>query len=119
MDTISLSLNYCLLSAKDKDGKYLARRPKETAKLSVDYYPLDELHLGVFGEYIGERYDRADKKGQQTGRYTVVNFIANYDINKNLSFYTKVDNLFDKYYQTVDGYATAPLSGYLGLNAKF
>ncbi|MEN8302675.1 MAG: TonB-dependent receptor [Campylobacterota bacterium] len=118
-DTISLSLNYSILSAKDKGGKDLARRAKETAKLALDYYPLDDLHLGIFGEYIGERYDGADKGGEQTGRYIVVDFVANYDINKNLSLYTKVDNLFDKYYQTVDGYATAPLSGYLGLNAKF
>ena len=119
IDNILLSLNYTILSAKDKDDKYLARRPKETAKLSIDYYPIAELHVGVFGEYIGERYNSPDKQGQQTGRYTIVNFIANYDINKNLSVYTKVDNLFDKYYQTVDGYAAAPLSGYLGLNAKF
>ena len=119
IDSISLSLNYSILSAKDKDGKDLARRPKESAKLGLDYYPLDNLHLGAYGEYIGERYDRADQSGQQTGRYVVVDIVTNYDINKNLSFYVKVDNLFDKYYQTVDGYTTAPLSGYLGLNAKF
>ena len=119
IDSISISLNYSILSAKDKDGKYLARRPKETAKLGLDYYPLDNLHLGAYGEYIGERYDRADQSGQQTGRYAVLDIVSNYDINKNLSFYVKIDNLFDKYYQTVDGYTTAPLSGYLGLNAKF
>ena len=118
-NSISLSLNYTILSAEDKDGKDLARRPKQTAKLSLDFYPIDDLHLGVFGEYIGERYNRADESGEQTGKYTLVNFVANYDINKNLSLYTKVDNIFDKEYQTVDGYATAPLSGYLGLNAKF
>ena len=119
LESLMISLNYSILSAKDKDGKDLARRPKETAKLAIDYYPIDDLHLGLFGEYIGERYDRADKGGQQTGRYTVVYFVTNYDINKNLSLYAKVDNIFDKYYQTVDGYATAPRSGYLGLNAKF
>jgi len=49
----------------------------------------------------------------------VINLIANYDLNKNLSIYAKIDNLFDKYYQVVDGYATAPLSGYVGFKAKF
>ena len=118
-NSILLSLNYTILSAEDKDGRDLARRPKQTARLGLDFYPIDDLHLGVFGEYIGERYDSADESGEQTGKYTLVNFVANYDINKHLSLYTKVDNVFDKEYQTVDGYATAPLSGYLGLNAKF
>jgi len=119
IEAILLSLNYTILSAKDKDGKDLAKRPKETLKVSVDYYPVDDLHLGIFGEYIGERYNGYDKSSEQTGKYAVVNFVANYDINKNISLYTKIDNLFDKYYQTVNGYATAPLSGYLGVNAKF
>ncbi len=119
MNTISLSLNYSLLSAKDKEGKDLARRPKETLKLALDYYPTDSIHLGIFGEYIGERYDGYDRSGEETGRYTVVNFATNYEINENLSLYLKIDNIFDTYYQTVDGYATAPVSGYLGLNATF
>jgi vitamin B12 transporter len=33
--------------------------------------------------------------------------------------YAKVDNLTDKYYQVVDGYATAQRSYYAGLSAKF
>jgi len=119
LENIMISLNYSILSAKDKDGKDLKQRPKETAKLTLDYYPMDDLHLGIFGEYIGERYNEADKKGQQTGKYAIVNFVSNYDVNKNLSLYVKIDNIFDKYYQTIDGYTTAPLSGYLGVNAKF
>lgn len=119
LDDISLSLNYSVLSAKDKDGNNLARRPKQTAKLSIDYYPIDNLHLGINGEYIGERYDNNNDQGTQTGKYTVVNFVTNYDINNNFSVYAKIDNLFDKYYQVVDGYATAPISAYIGMNAKF
>ena len=88
-------------------------------KVSLDYYPIDSLHLGAYGEYIGARYSQASDKGEETGRYTVVNFIANYDINKNFSTYAKVDNLFNKYYQVLNGYATAPRSIYVGINAKF
>ena len=118
-EEILLSINYTILSAKDKDGESLARRPKSSAKLSLDYYPADELHIGLFGEYIGERYDDANDQGTQTGKYTVVNLVSNYDINKNFSVYAKVDNLFDTYYQSVDGYTTAPISAYVGINAKF
>lgn len=116
---VFLSLNYNILSAQDKDGQNLARRPKETLKVSFDYYPVDALHIGLNGEYIGERYNGSNDSGQQTGKYTVVNLIANYKFNKNFSAYTKVDNLFDKYYQVVDGYATASLSAYAGIKARF
>ena len=119
LDEISLSLNYCLLSAKDKNNKELARRVKETLKFNIEYYPIDELYLGINGEYVGERYNKADKQGQQTGKYSVVNFVTNYDINENFQVYGKVDNIFDKYYQVVDGYATAGRSLYLGLNVSY
>lgn len=116
---IFINANYTYLDAKDKDEIVLARRAKHSAYLSLDYYGIKDLHLGVNAQYIGERYDDADEQGQQTGKYTVFNFVTNYDINKNFSLYAKVDNVFDEYYQVVDGYATVPLSGYAGIKAEF
>lgn len=113
-----LSLNYTRLNAKDKDGVELARRAKENLKFGVDYDGIDKLHLGIFGEYIGSRYDdKAQKK--QTGRYTVTNAVVNYDLSKIVSVYGKVDNIANKYYQTIDGYATSPRAFYAGLKASF
>ena len=119
IEDILLSSNYTYLSAKDTNKQDLARRPKHTANIGLDYYGVQDLHLGAYAQYIGERYDKANKQGQQTGKYTVVNLVANYDVNENIMAYVKVDNLFDKYYQVVDGYATAPLSAYVGLKARF
>jgi vitamin B12 transporter len=117
-DDILLSLNYTNIKSKDKDDKDLARRPKETVKLSVDYYGFDKTHINFNSEYIGERYD--DKaKLKQTGKYTVSNFVVNYDIDKSYEIYCKIDNLTNKYYQTIDGYATSPRAYYAGLKAKF
>jgi len=116
---ILVSANYTWLDAKNDAGQELRRRPKDTLKLSVDYYGITNLHLGAFGEYVGRRYDKDNKQGEQTGKYTVLNLVANYDINKNFSVYAKVDNLFDKYYQIVDGYASAPLSAFIGIKANF
>lgn len=45
--------------------------------------------------------------------------MINYEINKTFSTYLKVDNIFNKYYQTIDGYATAQRSAYVGLKANF
>ncbi|MGM0623403.1 MAG: TonB-dependent receptor plug domain-containing protein, partial [Campylobacterota bacterium] len=117
-DTL-LHLNYTRLYAKDDAGKDLARRAKENLKFGVDYYGIESLHLGIYGEYVGKRYDKADKQGQQTGRYTVANFVANYALHENFDLYAKVDNITDKYYQVVDGYATPPRSYYAGIKVNF
>jgi vitamin B12 transporter len=114
-----LNLNYTLLDTQDNKGQELARRPKDQVGFGVDYYGIDRFQFNVNGQYIGDRYDSANQLGAETGNYTVWNSIVNYDINKTYKAYLKVDNLFDKYYQTVDGYATAERSAYAGLKASF
>lgn len=118
-EDIYLSLGYINLSAKDKDNKFLARRTKDNLKFGIDYYGISKLHLSLFGEYVGSRFEALDENGTQTGRYTVWNSTINYEINKNLNAYVKIDNITDKYYQSVDGFATAPRSAYIGLKATF
>lgn len=114
-----LNANYTKLDPKNSDGKVLKRRILDTFKLSLDYYANDALHLSLNGEYIGERYSSDDKQGQQTGKYAIANFVANYDLSKNLQAYVKVDNITNRYYQVVDGYASAPRSAYIGMKANF
>ena len=119
MDDIYLSLNYTKLTAEDKDGDALARRAEQQFDIATTYYISDNLDIGLDAQYIGERFDKADKQGEQTGKYILANLITNYELNKNLSFYAKADNITDKEYQSVDGYATARRSFYLGFNAKY
>ncbi|MGE0051458.1 MAG: TonB-dependent receptor plug domain-containing protein [Arcobacter sp.] len=119
IEDLLLNLNYTHLSAKDSNDEDLARRPKNQVGFAVDYYGLDKVHFNVNGYYVGNRYDGANKTGTETGNYTLWNTVVNYEISKNFSTYLKVDNLFDKYYQTVDGYATAQRSAYVGLKASF
>jgi len=119
-----LSLNYTQLNAKDKEGIDLLRRAKENLKFGVDYYGFDKLHLGLFGEYVGTRTDIQynpdwTTSKMETGKYTVANAIINYELSKTLSVYGKIDNITDKYYQTVTGYATSPRAVYAGLKASF
>ncbi|MCK5110979.1 MAG: TonB-dependent receptor [Arcobacteraceae bacterium] len=118
-DDISILASYTTLSSKDKDGKDLKRIAQETAKLNIDYYGIDKLHIGLNGEYVGERYNSDDKQGAQTGKYTLFNVVTNYDIKQNISLYAKIDNITNKYYQTVDGYATSPRAFYAGIKVEF
>lgn len=118
----TLNASYTYLDTKDAEGKRLQRRPQNTFKLSADYYGIKDLHVGINGEYIGKRveynYGSYDVKAQ-TGRYALINLVSNYKIDDNFSLYAKIENLFDKYYQTVDGYANAPFSAYAGIKAEF
>ncbi|WP_321471297.1 TonB-dependent receptor domain-containing protein [Halarcobacter sp.] len=119
LDDFLLSLSYTRLSAKNKDNQYLARRPKDDFKFGLDYYGFKDLHLNINGEYIGDRFEQLDKKGTQTGRYTVWNAVANYTLTKDVTTFLKVENMFDKYYQVVDGYASSPRSVTVGLKYSF
>ncbi len=117
-DTL-FTLNYTVLSAKDEDGKFLQRRADKTLKFGLDYFGIQKLHLNLNGEYVGDRYERSGKSGDQTGRYTVANFAANYDVTSSIKTYLKIDNITDKYYQTVRGYATSPRAAYAGVKVSF
>jgi len=119
LDNTLLSLSYTRLSAKNQRGEDLRRRAKENLKFGVDYYGVSKLHLGLYGEYIGTRYDQDNKQGAQTGRYTVANAVANYDLSKNVRLYGKIDNITDRYYQSVANYATSPRAYYGGVEVSF
>lgn len=109
---------YTRLQANDGSGRELARRPHDTLSVKADWYPTAALHIGLSSSYIGTRYD-TNTKAVQTGGYAVFNGVVNYRIDKNLSVYGKFDNLLDRYYQVVDGYATDGRSVYVGAKMVF
>ncbi|MCT7576081.1 TonB-dependent receptor [Aliarcobacter butzleri] len=118
-EDIFLNLNYTNLSAKNADKEYLAKRAKDKVGFGVDYYGLKDFHFNINGEYIGTRYEKDDEKGASTGNYTIWNAVVDYDINKTFSTYVKLDNMFNKDYQIVDGYATSQRAAFVGLKASF
>ena len=118
-EDIFLNLSYTNLSAKNYNNEYLAKRAKNKLNFGADYYGLKDFHFNISGEYIGTRYEKDDKKGASTGNYTIWNALIDYDISKNFSTYLKLDNIFNKDYQIVDGYATSQRAAYVGLKASF
>ncbi|MDQ7043734.1 MAG: TonB-dependent receptor [Sulfurimonas sp.] len=122
-DSLGINAMYTYLETEDADGKELARRPKDQVDVKATYYVDENFDISLNAQYIGERYNGpewgATDDGAQTGKYTIVGLVSNVKVNKTVTVYGKIDNLTDKYYQTVDGYATAGRSLYLGLIANY
>jgi len=125
IENLQLSMNYTnLFTAEDKDGNQLKRRASETFKMAVDYYGVEKLHVGADLEYVGSRTDIIfnpdfTTSDVETGKYTVINVTADYQVTKAFQVYGKIVNLTDEKYQTVYGYATSPRAFYAGIRAKF
>ncbi|MDX4069108.1 TonB-dependent receptor plug domain-containing protein [Aliarcobacter skirrowii] len=122
IEDLLLNLSYTNLSAKDANGDKLLNRPTNKFNFGVDYYGLKDFHININGEYIGTRYSPNINWGNpdvKTGNYTIWNAVIDYQANKNFSTYIKLDNMFNKDYQIVDGYATSQRAAYLGIKASF
>ncbi len=76
--------------------------PDHTLKLGADYAFSDAFSLGADLVYNTGQYLRGDEANllDKTDSYTVVNIHANYKVNKMLSVFARVNNLFDTDYET-------------------
>ena len=81
------------------DNYEMGYYPKDMATFSIQY-DYAKFNAGLDGFYfmrkVNDKY--ADKQGWPADNYAVVNLSLNYKPTDNLTFYTKVDNLFDKLY---------------------
>ncbi len=100
-------------------GKDLRYVPRDKGTLGVRL-PLwgDRLNIRLWALYVGKRYDDAANT-TDLDSYITVNGAATYKINKWLSVFGNVINLFDEDYEEVQGYNTLGLSGFIGLRANF
>ncbi|WP_321276289.1 TonB-dependent receptor plug domain-containing protein [Thiomicrorhabdus indica] len=111
---VDLALNHTRLWTEDPQGEELARRPKDQIGFDMTWFASSQWGINLNGQYIGER-----SESNATDYYALFNSVINYQANSQTQIHLKIDNLFDKYYQVVDGYATAERSAYLGLNYQF
>ncbi|MDR2635407.1 MAG: TonB-dependent receptor [Campylobacteraceae bacterium] len=115
-DVLLGELSYAYLDAKNAYGKRLARRAQNRFAGSLSWFIGDFLYMNLKGSYIGSKYD---SNGVQTGKYFLADYNINYDVSDNINLYLKVHNIFDKYYQELDGYGTLGRSFYIGIRENF
>jgi len=126
---LNINLNYTLTNTKDKSpgssdyNLSLLRRPRNKYGLDLNYSFTKKLNAGVQISYIGERYDKDfsyyPAQRVKLGGYALVNLSGMYHISDMVELYGQINNLFNKYYEEIFGYATPGLSAYFGVKLDF
>lgn len=94
----------------DKTGEQLSRRAKTLGSFGLSK-SLGQLTLGGDMQYQAHRPDGTSNLPS----YYLVNLNARYQIGKNASLYARVENLFDREYQTAYGYNQTPRGVFAGI----
>ena len=103
-----------LLDPRDKDtDKILQRRSQQSLRLDMDKTS-GKWSAGFTFIGQGHRYDDTDNLNKISG-YGIVNLRASYALTKKTSVKWKIENLFDKEYETAKGYNNPGLSGFISI----
>jgi vitamin B12 transporter len=91
------NLGVAIIDPRDRDsGHTLARRARRTLSLDLDRQ-FDRLGLGASWQAVSSSYD--DENNQQPlGGYALLGLRSSWELNREIKFELKVDNLLDKGY---------------------
>ncbi len=124
-DRLSFGATYTQQRTEDRaTGQDLLRRPGDKASLDVNYgfcegranVNLDVVHVGVREDldYSTWPATRVDLE-----RCTLVNLSGSYQASENVRLVARVENLFDKKYEEVLGYASPGLGVFGGVLVSY
>ena len=124
---LELKANYTFTNAKDLSdnspdfNKKLLRRPEHKAGLFVSYSPLQFANINGELIFVGQSEDMnfSIYERVKLDSYVLTNLSANYDIANFLKVFIRMENLFNKYYEEVYGYATPGFSVYGGIKINW
>lgn len=95
-DNADLNFNLTYLDTEDKStNKELIFTPDLSASLGFNYKILSNVATNLSLRYLGEQYSDTQNTAI-TDDYTLVDVGVKYDVNKTLTLYTGIDNIFDK-----------------------
>ncbi|WP_018633384.1 TonB-dependent receptor plug domain-containing protein [Neomegalonema perideroedes] len=118
-----LRLSYTYLDAKEADGRIEVRRPKHELSLGATQRFLEgRASVSADLRYVAGNHDDQFWGAYARAKlpnYAVVDLAGTYDLTENLQLFGRVDNLFDKDYSDVWGYAAPGITGALGLRANW
>lgn len=86
-------------------GNKIPGIPMHTMKARAEYAFTEAISAGVNAVYASSQHARGDENNQDANGkipgYTLVNLDARYQLNKQLTFFGRINNLFDKEYETL------------------
>jgi vitamin B12 transporter len=121
---LTFDANYTWLDARndapgDIDfGDRLARRPEHEANADLTYRWPNDLSTAVAARYVGARFDDAGNTVRLKS-YALWDLRASYPVTPGFEVYGRIENLFDKRYETIAGYGQLGRTAYAGVRARF
>ena len=116
---------YTCLKATDRtagglnQGKELSRRPRHAATISADWQtPLGGLKLGGDLRLVSRSFDDAGNF-TRLGGHAVAAVRAQLPVGGAVELFGRIENIGNRRYQTVAGYATPGRSAFFGARARF
>lgn len=97
-------------------GRQLARRATQTASLRVDH-PVGNARVGLEWLLVGERFDDAGNT-RRLGGFGVLNLLAEAPVAAGWSVFARVNNAFDKRYETAQFFVQPGLSAFVGIRYR-
>ena len=117
-DRLTLGAGYTYTDARKPAGTRLPRVPRHDLTLSLDGEVTDRLRAGVTLHHVADR-PRDGFPAIAMPSYSVVSARMAYQLNDSTDLSLRVENLFDKQYQTVQGYGTQGRAVFVGLRKSF
>ena len=102
-------------NSKDLDNDFLPKRPEFFGSVTATY-GFNSLYLGSQMNFKNNTKEDATSENDD---YVIVRLFGNYEISDNLTFNTRIENLFDEKYEEVIGYPALGRAMYSGLNYSF
>lgn len=114
ISAFTINSNYTYTETKDNEsGLKLRRRPKNQMSAGINWAFLEKGSINLTTCYIGHRWDNSANT-LKIKPYAKVDIYASYDLTRAFQIFCSIDNLFDKRYQQVRGYANAGRTFYAG-----
>lgn len=116
--------NYSWIASEDRSpgtanfGKWLPRRPRQTANASVSYGFGFGLELGAALRWSGKSFDNASN-ATRLDDYTLVDLRAEYALSDAVKLFARAENVFDEQYMTAFRYGSLGRSIYAGIRGRF
>lgn len=119
VDALRFQANYSWIDATNQmTGLNLARRPRNNVNVSVDYRWPFGLETGATVTHVSASFDDVANQRRLEG-YVLADLRASFPILKSVSFYGRIENLFDEKYETIYRYGTPGRAAYAGVRLSY